>query len=334
MKKVIIFGATGSMGLYVAEFCRMHLDASEYEVVAVGRRATDYFTRYGIKYYQADVTQSDSFSVLPKDDIYAVIDFAGILPAGMLEYRPKLYIDVNVTGAFNILEYCRETGADRFIYAQSYADIGGYIGERKVLSPDLPRKMNYTNDHAFYIISKNMAVDLAEHYHQVYGIRNIIFRLPNVYVYTPAKYYYVDGVKRLISYRYLIDRALRGEPLEIWGNPKKVRDMVYVKDFCQMVCKSLTADVQSVVYNVGTGAGTSLEDQIFGIAEVFCPEGKRSELIYRPDMPNAMEYVMDITNAVQELDYHPAYGYLNYLKDYKEEMNSNRFESFECGDCL
>jgi UDP-glucose 4-epimerase len=34
---------------------------------------------------------------------------------------------------------------------------------------------------------------------------------------------------------------------------------------------------------------------------------------------------MDITNAREELGYEPQYYYLDYLKDFKKEMELNRF---------
>ena len=37
-------------------------------------------------------------------------------------------------------------------------------------------------------------------------------------------------------------------------------------------------------------------------------------------MPNAPQYIMDITAAVNELGYKPKYDYISMLKDFKEEM--------------
>ena len=73
-------------------------------------------------------------------------------------------------------------------------------------------------------------------------------------------------------------------------------------------------------YNVGTGVGTSLLDQIRGMVEVFGEGDKKSQIIMRPDKPNAPQYIMDITPAIQELGYKPKYNYLEMLRDFKREM--------------
>ena len=81
-----------------------------------------------------------------------------------------------------------------------------------------------------------------------------------------------------------------------------------------------TIDRSEGYYNVGTGVGTSLLDQIKGIIEVFCEPDKTSNMILRPDLPNAPQYIMDIEPARRELGYIPQFNYIEMLKDFKAEM--------------
>ena len=152
------------------------------------------------------------------------------------------------------------------------------------------------------------------------------FRLPTIYLWAPEDQYFVDGIKRKIGYRILIDRAISGEALEVWGDPSRVKDMVYVKDFCQMLYKALFVKREKGHYNVGTGVGTSLLDQIKGIAEVFCSKDKKSEIIMKPEMPNAPQYIMDITPAKDELGYVPQYNYIEMLQDMKRNMEYEKYD--------
>ena len=161
---------------------------------------------------------------------------------------------------------------------------------------------------------------MIENYHQMYGLKKFVFRLPTIYLWSPIDYYYVDGKRRKIGYRILIDKAIAGENIEVWGDPDRQKDMVYVKDFCQMLYKALFADRDSGYYNVGTGVGISLMDQIKGIVDVFGEEGHKSNLLMRPEMANAPQYIMDISAARDELQYEPQYDYRAMLQDMKEEM--------------
>ena len=101
--------------------------------------------------------------------------------------------------------------------------------------------------------------------------------------------------------------------------------MVYVKDLCQMMYKALFAKIDTGVYNVGTGIGTSLIDQIKGIVEVFGDKNNKSNIIMRPEKPNAPQYIMDISNAKEDLGYEPKYNYIDMLIDMKKERDLDRF---------
>lgn len=324
-KKVIIFGATGNTGAYLTEYCIKNLDLKEFEIVAIGRKKTDFFSKYGINYYRVDIRDESQFNKLPQENIYAVVLLSAVLPAYMEGYKPKEYIETNIVGAFNVLEYCRKTKADRILYPQSEGDLSGYWGKELLIKPDFSRKFSFKGDHALYVISKNTAVDMIEHYHQTYNLKRFIFRCPTIYAYTPNQYFYVDGIKKVLAYRHLMNQAMIGEPIEMWGNPLKAKDVVYVRDFCQMLCKAIIVNRESGFYNVGTGTAVTLKDQIEGIIEVFSPANKKSVVIPCPEKPDSREFIMDITNAKEELGYRPKYYYLDYLKDFKKEMEINRF---------
>ena len=312
-KKIIVLGSTGNLGMYFIDYLNENLNMNKYEIIATGTKEKYPFDFYKGKYVQVDITKKEDFEKLPRNNVQAVVDFAGVLPAYMKEDDPNKYIDVNIKGTLNVLEYCREVKADRIIYTQTWADLNGYLKEKKPLKPDLLRKPIFTGDHAIYTVTKCAAVDLTECYHQMYGIKNFIFRLPNIYLYSPEMYYYVDGEKKYISYRYL------------WGNPDLGKDIIYVKDLCQMIFKSLFVDRQTGTYNAGTGIKTTMREQIEGIIKVFSPKENPSKIIECPEKKDCDDFVMDIENANEELGYEPKYDYIAYLEDYKKEMEQNRF---------
>jgi UDP-glucose 4-epimerase len=325
-KSIIVFGATGNIGAYLTDWFNDKLkDSSEYEVIAVGRKKTDFYADNGIRYINVDITKAEDFDKLPSSNVYAIVHLAGILPAYYSSNEPYRYIDVNITGSVRILEYARQVGADRILYAQTWAEQAGFWGKEEVLSPSLGRKLKYTGDHAFYAITKSMFVETMEYYKQEFGIKNFVFRLPNVYLFHPEKEYYVDGVKRIIPYRYMIDCAASGKDLELWGDPNAFKDILYVKDLCNLMYCALFADINGGTYNAGTGIRTSLQEQIEGILDVFSPCIEKAKITYKPDKGGFTSFVMDISNAREELGYKPMYSYKSYLEDYKKEMLENRF---------
>ena len=326
MKKIIIFGATGNVGSYVFKYAREFFDANEYEVIASGKRKTDFFEKRGIKYYSVDISKAEEFEKLPKEDVHAVIYLAATIPSYMDRYDSRAYIESNILGAFNVLEYCRKVKADRILFSTTVFDISLYAKDGVILKPDMPYNFSYKGDHAVYVITKNTAIELIKHYNEEYGLKYFIFRFPTIYNYSNYEYYYPNGVKTLRPVYRMIEQAKKGEPIELWGDPNYAKDMVHVYDCAQMICKAVTVNRKKGFYNVGTGIPVTLKEQIETIIKVFSPKDHPSPIIMRPDKQASGGFLMDVTNAKEELGYEPKYTCEKLFENYKEEMAIDRFK--------
>lgn len=324
-KKIIVFGACGNVGSYFTKYALEYFNKDEYEIIASGRNNTDFFDKRGVKYCKVDISKTEEFDSLPTDNVYAIVLLAAQIPSYMEGYQPRKYIDSNIIGAFNVCEYARRVKADRILYTTTVFDISLAAKPGKMLMPDTPVNFSYKGDHALYVITKNTAIELLEHYHQEYGIKKFVFRLPTIYSYSPYHYYHPNGVETLRPIYKMIDMAQKGETLEIWGDPNYKTDMVHVYDFSQELCKAIEVDREEGFYNIGTGKPITLEEKIKTIVEVFSPKDNPSKIVYCPEKKNSGGFMLDITNAKEELGYEPKYGIKELLEDYKAEMKINRF---------
>ena len=324
MRTVVIFGATGKVGCYSA----LYLKETGYDVIAVGKRESDngFFADFGIKYKSGDILKQEDFRKLPQNDVYGIVHMAATLPATMKGYNPREYVESNIYGTLNVLDYAVSAGVERFVYPKSWSDILYLTGSLNPISADAPVKFPLDNDHTMYAITKNAACDMIAHYSAKYGFRYYILRFPNIFCYHPNPTYYVDGVKRWQGQRAIIEQAKKGEDIELWGNPEAARDVFYVKDCVQIIEKCLSANGKNGTYNVGTGKVVTRLEQIQGLIDVFGCRDKQSKIIIRRDKPDSPIYLLDISKTVSELGYKPKYDYLTYLKDLKHEMEVNRFE--------
>jgi UDP-glucose 4-epimerase len=326
MKNVIVFGATGNVGSYLVKYASEFFKGNDYAVIASGRRKTNVFDQFRVKYIDVNIMNPKDFDKLPTHDVHAVIMLAAVIPSYMSDYNSGAYLNTNIMGTHNVLEYCRRVKADRILFSTTVFDISLYAQPGVVLKPDMPKHFSYKGDHAVYVISKNTAVELIEHYHQEYGIKKFIFRFPTIYEYSPYQYYFPNGVKTIRPLYKTINNAMNSLPLEIWGDPGYSKDMVHVYDCSQMICKAVTVEREEGFYNVGTGIPVSLQEQCKTIIEVFSPKDNPSEIIYHPDIPNGGGFLMDITNAKEELGYEPKYNVKMLFEDYKYEMQFDRFK--------
>src|SRR5699024_8142297 len=162
------------------------------------------------------------------------------------------------TGILNILEYCRINKVDRILFTQTEADLSGHWEKNIVIKPYMTRKYDLKGNYALYIITKCMGVDMIERYYENFGLNIFILRLPTVYHYRSNPYYYKDGEEVLLGCRKLISRAIEGKHIEMWGDPTLSKDIVYVKDFAQMIYTAIVSEDDGGIYNVGTGVTVSL----------------------------------------------------------------------------
>lgn len=321
MKRVVVFGATGNLGAHIS----LHLKRLGFDVIPVGHRKNDngFFAEYGMKYYSVNIENEEDFKQLPHNDIYAVLHFAGMLPAVMKGFSATPYVQSVIQGTLNVLEYTRNVGAERILFPQTLFDIHHLFGSKVPIPADSQRKVP-EGDHWMYVIAKNAACDMIEHYYKEFGIKRFIIRLSRIYLYHPNPYTYTNGKKVLVSDRALIYKAIKGEPIEIWGDPNRLLETICIYDFLQIIEKALIANVEGGIYNVGSG-GTTLEERVRGIVDVFCTPDKKSPITYCPEKQNCTQFVLDIQKTIFELGYEPKYSWHDYLLKFKEEMKTQPF---------
>lgn len=306
-QKVLVLGATGNLGAYSA----VALKNAGFDVIAAGRRESDngFFEEKGIEYISVDITKVESFDCLLDKGIDIVADFAGELPS-RCAFNPQALIRTITEATMNVLEFMRKSGAKKIIFPTTPYDLFQYHETGEPIDPDAQRSFPATGDHSVYAIAKNAAVDLIENYHNEYGISRFILRFFTIYQYHPNAYHYADGKMRKMPYRGLMDCAKNGEPIAIYGDPTRVKEMVYIKDFVKVVVAAAESELEGGFYNIGSPNRVSLEEMICGIIEVFSPEDHKSEITYDATKPDTLQSILDWSKTKRELGYEPEYTFV------------------------
>lgn len=333
MKKVIIIGATGFIGMYTTdEFLR-----EGYKVIATGRNDTigEKLKDMGAEYIHLDITCKGDFQKLPKDNVDGIILLAGLLPANTtadLQENENAadYFTVNVIGTINVLEFCRKNGIKKIIGNCSYSDVSGAWGKGYPITEEEPRDFKFTGDHAVYVISRNASNDVMEYYNQQHNMRCAWFRFPPVYGVGPHGTIYVNGKPYKSGIATFIDNAKEGKDIELWGNPHIKRDIIYVKDVAVAYRKALESDKTYGLYNMTSGTELDLEEQAKAVIEIF-GGNKKSTIVYRPDKPNSTpSYVYCMDKAKRDFGFVPKYkDYKSMMADYKKELENGKWNILE-----
>jgi UDP-glucose 4-epimerase len=152
-------------------------------------------------------------------------------------------------------------------------------------------------------------------------IRQVIMRLPGIRGFGSQ-----DTLHNCVFHQF-IQKAERGEPIEIWGKHETKRDFVYIKDVVQAIIKALDNEKARGTYNIGSGKGLTILDEAVEIIDVFSEPCNRSKLIFKPDIPElrTRSYIFDSSKAKEEFGYCPRYSYHDGLIDFKMEKELDRF---------
>lgn len=329
MKKVLVFGATGHVGSNVA----VYLKDSGYDVVAVGHRVSDggFFATKGICYI-GDVANENisDFEKLPTD-IDVVVNLAGAMPAHA-NASPMPYIQSIVVGTVNICEWLRtKTSCKRIIFNTTPSDVIKYLNQPTPV-PDYAQRSfpKDGGDHAVYAIAKNTAVDILEHYGIAYGFKPIVFRHDTIYNWNESPYYNINGTRKKLPWRLIVENSINGQTVEVWGNPKLKKCLLYVKDFCSAIDCAIKTE-HTGIYNLSGVRFYTMEEQIQGIIDVFGNKLTPPQKKYCPEKPSTPMHLYADEKAKIELGWNPCWDWWKACEDMKKIMEEKPFHLLESG---
>jgi dTDP-glucose 4,6-dehydratase len=267
--RVVVTGGAGFLGSHL---CTALLDRDD-EVIAVDNLVTGrmeniehLFGRDAFTFSRHDV----STHLWVPGDVDAVLHFAS--PASPKDYleMPIQTLKVGSLGTHNCLGLAREKGA-RFLLAstsevygdpQVHPQVESYWGH---VNPVGPRGV--------YDEAKRFAEAMTMAYHRYHDLEVRIVRIFNVY---GTRMRLRDG--RVVS--NLINQALRGEPLTIYGDGTQTRSFCFVEDEIRGFLALLDGDITGPV-NIGNPNEFTVLELADIVLEV---TGSSSEIIHE-DLP-------------------------------------------------
>lgn len=325
-RRMLVFGATGYVGRYLC--CR--LKELGYDFCAIGRseKVAAFFRDNGIPFVRYDMS-----SDVPIEDVIkgTADDVVINLAACLAEHETPVsrFFDVNTIGTYKLLEFTRKIGSKKYVMTTShkvYNNVDAPSGTK--ISEDV--KLNYCGDHTPYIISKIAAENFVSYYNHDFGLDGICLRLTGVHGYGEILgHLNADGHYKKSTFEIFFEKALRGEPIEVWGDQNIRRDHIYIKDVVSAIIAAAMADDVRGIYNIATGVGYSQYEEACILAKVFATD-KMSSVKCLPEKPGLMRgYVYDISKARKCLGWEPKYHDLMVAyQDYKREWESKKFHNY------
>jgi len=163
--------------------------------------------------------------------------------------EPRLAKEVLVDGTFNVLEACVAAKVKRVLAASSASIYG--LAET---FPTAESHHGYAN-RTLYGAMKMFNEGMLRSFNDMYGLSYVALRPFNVY--GPRMDTHGAYTEVLIRWMDAIDSGL---PPVIFGDGLQTMDFVHVTDVARASVMAALSDVSDMVFNVGTGVETSLND--------------------------------------------------------------------------
>jgi len=259
-------------------------------------------------FYEADIRNSKDLTTIPTD-IEFVIHLAsksGVRPSIQ---SPKEYLETNITGTLNLLEWVKAHEIGKMIYASS----SSVYGNNK--KTPFAESDNVDEPISPYAFSKKACELLTYNYHHLYNIDVLNLRFFTVY-----------GPRQRpdLAIRKFVELILHDKPIHLFGDGSSARDYTFVQDTINGVFNAFTyLNSKNKVYdiiNLGNSKPVKLTELVNCIYEVL---NKKPNLIYEPMQPGDVDITYaDITKARNLLNYNPSTdlktGITKFVEWYKE----------------
>lgn len=150
-------------------------------------------------------------------------------------------LEINCKSQLSLLECCRQSNRDAIIV---FASTRQLYGRPQYVPVDEKHPLNPVDINGINKLAAEMYYTL---YHEVYGMRTVSLRLTNTY---GPRMDLKTSRKGFVG--VFLQRALRGESIELFGDGKQRRDFNYIDDVLDaLLLAGQTPDLRGGVFNLG-----------------------------------------------------------------------------------
>ncbi|GAA0553848.1 dTDP-glucose 4,6-dehydratase [Rhizomicrobium palustre] len=260
-------------------------------------------------FVRGDIGDKDLISgLLAQYKPRAVLNFAAESHVDRSILGPGQFIQTNILGTFNLLECVRaywgelgeeDRAAFRFLHVSTDEVYGSLEPEDPPFTEETPYRPNSP-----YSASKASSDHLVRAWFGTYGLPVLTTNCSNNY----GPYQFPEKLIPLV-----INNALSGKTLPIYGDGQQVRDWLYVEDHCRAIMKVLAEGRLGETYNIGGRnevANLTVVKTICAILDGLRPraDGKSyaEQIAFVKDRPgHDRRYAIDQTKIERELGWKP-----------------------------
>lgn len=262
------------------------------------------------EFIKADVRSEDKVREAV-EEMDAIFHFASQVAVTTSVEDPRSDFEINALGTLNVLDAARKCNPGAIVFFTSTNKVYGKLasleteeaGERYQFR-NLKLGVNESQHLDFYSpygCSKGTGDQYMLDYARIFGMRTVVFRMSCIY--GPHQY----GNEDQGWVAHFVKAALKNHKLNIFGNGKQVRDILFVEDLVDaFISAGLNIDeTAGKAFNIGGGLENSISlIELLKILENLTGSPVKTDFYdWRPG--DQKIYISDITKASETFNWRP-----------------------------
>ncbi len=307
--KIVVTGGAGFIGSHIVEYWSdKGADVHVIDSLRSGFEKNINNFR-NVVFHKGSITDKElTMKVLENTDY--VFNLAALISVPESLEKPEVCLDINVKGLFNVLESAKLNGVKKVVHSSSAAIYGD--------DPRLPKDISMKpKPQTPYGVTKLDGEYYLQMYFEQYGLNTASLRYFNVFgPRQDPKSQYAAAIPIFVF------KALRNEPITIYGDGEQTRDFVYVKDVVQ--ANVLAAEIENVVgvFNVANENAITINELAKLIIKTTNSESK---IVYEETRPGDIKHSLaSIKETKEQLNFNPSHDLTSSLETtikYFENLN-------------
>ncbi len=243
MTTVLITGGAGFIGSHIAEYLQGRAQVRVLDDFRSGNRRN--LEKLDVELIEGSITDSEVVSKCVRGVDY-VFHLAAMISVPESMENPQECVRINVLGLLNVLDASARAGVKKLCFSSSCAVYGN--------DPELPKtEMMPPRPLSPYAMTKWDGEYYCNLFHEQMRLKTVCLRYFNVFGarQNPAGPY-------AAAIPIFIDRAIKGQPITIFGDGQQTRDFVFVEDVAAANVHFCMHSEVSGTFNIGNGESVSV----------------------------------------------------------------------------
>ncbi len=285
--KVLITGGAGFIGSHIAQQLQGRAEVRVLDNLRTGFRRN--LAGMKVDFVEGSILDRAAVRAAVKGADH-VFHLAAMVSVPESVQDPHGCVELNVTGLLNVLEESAAAGVRKLCFSSSAAVYGN--------NPEVPKlETMLPEPRSPYAVTKLDGEYYCRQFAEDGRLETVALRFFNVF--GPRQ---DPGSAYAAAVPIFMRKALRNEPLTIYGDGGQTRDFVYVKDIAAANIYAVTTPGLTGVFNAGYGGQITVLELARRIIE---HAGSRSEILHAPERAGDVRHSRASVDALRAAGFRP-----------------------------